>query len=133
VDGSELSQTALDFAFHEASLHSCGLTAVHAWLMRGSVPAEVWGELLPPVNNEVEEKRLLLSEALAGWREKYPDVGVIEKVLVGLPAWTLIEESKHARLVVVGSRGKGGFAGLRLGSTSQALVHHADCAVAIVR
>jgi nucleotide-binding universal stress UspA family protein len=81
---------------------------------------------------DADEHRLL-SERLAGWSEKYPDVPVQRLVTRHRPAATLIEQSAHAQLVVVGSRGRGGFAGLLLGSVSHALLHHAACPVAVVR
>jgi nucleotide-binding universal stress UspA family protein len=64
---------------------------------------------------------------------KYPGVEVEITVVEASAAWALVQASKGAALVVVGSRGHGGFAGLLLGSVSQALLRHADCPVAVVR
>jgi nucleotide-binding universal stress UspA family protein len=73
------------------------------------------------------------AERLAGWQEKYPDVTVRRVVTRDRPARSLLEQAKEAQLVVVGSRGRGGFEGSLLGSTSQAVVHHSPCPVAVVR
>lgn len=70
---------------------------------------------------------------MAVWQEKYPDVPVETVVTRGRPVRTLLERGEHAQLIVVGSRGRGGFKGMLLGSTSQALVTHAPCPVAVVR
>jgi nucleotide-binding universal stress UspA family protein len=133
VDGSPLSELALDFAFLEASLHVCGLTAVHVAPLPLGLPS--WGVSTAPLDAEadLESVKLLLAESLAGWQEKYPDVDVIQKARLGHAGYELIHEARGASLVVVGSRGRGGFRGLFLGSTSQALVHHAPCPVAVVR
>jgi nucleotide-binding universal stress UspA family protein len=74
-----------------------------------------------------------LAQRLAGWAEKYPQVPVQRIVSRDRPAHLLIEQSRRAQLVVVGSRGHGEFAGLVLGSVSNALVHKSVCPVAIVR
>ena len=74
-----------------------------------------------------------MAESLAGWREKYPDVDVREHVIRALPAEALIGESEGADLLVVGSRGRGGFGGLLLGSVSHTVLQHAHCPVAVVR
>lgn len=73
----------------------------------------------------------VVAEQLAGWDEKYPDVEVVRKVYLSGPRHQLLEWSKVAQLVVVGSRGRGGFRGLLLGSTGNALVQHAHCPVMI--
>ncbi|MGX7829609.1 universal stress protein [Actinokineospora sp. 24-640] len=74
-----------------------------------------------------------LAEAMSGWTEKYPDVPVRRAVTRGHPARTLTGIAAGAALLVVGSRGAGGFRGLLLGSVSQGVLHHATCPVAIVR
>ena len=78
-------------------------------------------------------ERALVSEELAGWSEKYPDVVVHPAVRKGDAIAELLEHSADASLVVVGSRGRGGFKGAVLGSTSQALITHADAPVIVVR
>jgi nucleotide-binding universal stress UspA family protein len=84
--------------------------------------------------DEVEEQqRQLLAQRLAGWQEKYPDVAVDRRVVRERPAKALLDAARDAQLLVVGSRGRGGFAGMLLGSTSQALVYHSPCPLAVVR
>jgi nucleotide-binding universal stress UspA family protein len=132
VDGSLANEPAVGFAFEEAALRGVGLTALHAWTH--PVPAEP-GEMLPLVYDaadvEVEQERVLV-ESLAGWRDKYPDVPVRRRLVRGHTRQVLIEATERAQLVVVGSRGRGGFTGLLFGSVSQALLHHSACPVAIV-
>jgi len=74
-----------------------------------------------------------LAERLAGWQEKYPDVHVRREVVRDHPSRALLRYAEGARLIVVGTRGRGGFSGLVLGSTGQHLLHHAPCPVAVVR
>jgi nucleotide-binding universal stress UspA family protein len=85
---------------------------------------------------EVEELRMaekaLLSESLAGHAERYPDVEVHAVVRRGAPAQVVLAAADDAELVVVGSRGRGGFRGLLLGSVSQTVLHHAVCPVVVV-
>lgn len=130
VDGSGIAASAVGMAFREASLLGAPLVAVHAW-------ADVehdWG--VPGMGEDSareETEQVVLSEALAGWPERYPDVPVERVVVAGRPRQHLLERSRSARLLVVGSRGRGGFRGMMLGSTSQALIHHANCPVMVVR
>ncbi|MGW5342958.1 universal stress protein [Streptomyces sp. NPDC004050] len=136
VDGSRAGAAAVDFAFAEAALRGVGLVALHAWT--------TWNAPVPPPQDPSEpyasapgmlaraEERLL-AEALAGRRERYPDVPVEHRVVHGATREALIEASSTAQLLVVGARGRGGFSGLLLGSVSQAVLHHAHCAVAVVR
>ncbi|WP_182903934.1 universal stress protein [Microbispora sp. H10830] len=131
VDGSEASVDAVGFAFEEASLRSVGLRAVHAWA-HPAYPREVRPVRYDMTAVEREGARLL-SESLAGWKAKYPDVPVAEEVIEGVPASVLVEASSAAELLVVGARGRGGFAKLRLGSVSHAVLHHAEGPVAVVR
>lgn len=74
-----------------------------------------------------------MSEALAGRRERYPGVSVESRALRSQTREALIEASRSAQLLVVGARGRGGFAGLMLGSVSQAVLHHANCPVVVLR
>ncbi|MFD4248445.1 universal stress protein [Amycolatopsis thermoflava] len=133
VDGSPVGERALAAAFEEASWRGAGLVAVHVWsdVDSGGYPSMVpialdWEEI-------AADERRLLAERLAGWQEKYPDVVVERVVARDRPRRQLLSWSAKAQLVVVGSRGRGGFRGLLLGSTSQALIHHAQCPVMVVR
>jgi nucleotide-binding universal stress UspA family protein len=74
-----------------------------------------------------------LSERLAGWRERYPDVTVHPRVVWDDPAGHLLDEAKSAQLLVVGSHGRGGFAGMVLGSVSTAVAHAARIPVIVAR
>jgi nucleotide-binding universal stress UspA family protein len=80
----------------------------------------------------IEKEYEVLAERLAGWGEKFPDVPVERVVTWDRPARTLVERSDGAQLVVVGSCGRGSFAGLVLGSVSHALLHRANCPVAVI-
>ena len=136
VDGSRAGEQAVDFAFAEAALRGAGLVALHAWttwnapLPSPREPSMPYAN--PPGELAAEEERLL-SEALAGHRERYPDVTVKHEVVHGRTREALIEASRSAQLVVVGAWGRDGFAGLLLGSVSQALLHHAHCPVVVAR
>jgi nucleotide-binding universal stress UspA family protein len=134
VDESDRSHRAVEYAFQYASRHGGRVHAIHAFHDR-PVPLPT-----PPISapDQVAPEhelsaRELLADAVASWALKYPAVEVETTVVDGTPAWALVRASKGAALVVVGSRGHGGFAGLLLGSVSQALIRHADCPVAVVR
>ncbi|WP_427765575.1 universal stress protein [Streptomyces sp. DSM 41931] len=136
VDGSAAGERAIEFAFAEASLRGAPLRAIHAWTLWNAPPSELHEGAdtyvaMPEGVAEAEER--LVSEALAGCRERYPGVSVESRALRGQTREALIEASRSARLLVVGARGRGGFAGLMLGSVSQAVLHHAHCPVAVVR
>ncbi|HEX2771765.1 MAG TPA: universal stress protein [Micromonosporaceae bacterium] len=133
VDGSDMSDLAIGFAVEEAARRGAEVLAVHAYLH--PVPIEP-GDVVPMVYDEdalKSEEERLVAESLAGWSERYPDVPVRRKIDRGSAGRILVEESKAAQLVVVGARGRGGFAGLLLGSVSHGVLHHAHCPVAIVR
>ncbi len=133
VDGSALSAEATAYAFDQASRRGLGLTVLHAWdtsiytsRLAMTVLVETWDEL------EVEQE-IITSAAIAGWRDTYPEVDVETRVVPGRPADILAEASQHAALVVVGSRGRGGFRGLLLGSVSRSVLHRAASPVVVVR
>lgn len=133
VDGSGDSVQAVGFAYAEAAVRGTDLLAVHAW---GAPVSTGPGDMLSrgyDVGAVEDEESRLLSESLAGWSEKYPDVTARRQVIRGRPARILVEHSGEVQLVVVGARGRGGFAALLLGSVSQALLHHSGCPVAVVR
>jgi len=132
VDGSPASARAVDFAFEEAASLGRPLVAVHAWEM-----PSMMGPVPPWTTEEIEDVRMaekvLLSESLAGHAERFPDVVVRPVAQRSGPTPLLLAAAQDAELLVVGSRGRGGFRGLLLGSVSQAVVHHATCPVVVVR
>ena len=125
VDDSSQSQPAVAFAFDEASRRGVDLVAVH--VTPRPVPGRTDAERL------ASEEARMLSEALAGWQERYPDVTVAKVVRPGSPRRLLCELSAGAALLAVGSHGRGGFTGMVFGSTSLAVLHHARVPVAVVR
>jgi nucleotide-binding universal stress UspA family protein len=132
VDGSEVSNSAIAYAYEQASARGVGLTVVHAWWLdniEDAAAAAIW---TVDWQTFAKEEQALVAESLAGWEEKYPDVVVRRHSVRGLPVEALIRASKNACLVVVGTRGRGGFGGLLLGSVSQGVMHRAQCPVAIV-
>ncbi|WP_199807019.1 MULTISPECIES: universal stress protein [unclassified Streptomyces] len=136
VDGSPAGRRAVDFAFAEAAVRDAPLVALHCWTAwSGTMPAsqEAATPYANPSEALAEEAERVLSKALAGPQERHPGVTVRPRVVHGGTRETLIEASRSAQLVVVGTRGRGGFAGLLLGSVSQAVLHHAHCPVAVVR
>lgn len=132
VDGTRHSEPAISMAFEEAALRQSELLAVHAW-------SDIVLELSLDGGTEAEWKRdaanetALLSENLAGRAETYPDVKVRTLVVRDRPTRHLREQAENAQLLVVGSRGRGGFSSMLLGSTSRALMHSVLCPLLIVR
>jgi nucleotide-binding universal stress UspA family protein len=137
VDGSAEADGAISFAFGEAALRGCPLVAVHAWNDRPLEHSLAGGPLhLDADAVHAEQQRRLLAH-LGRWTRRHPHVEVQPAVLRGKPAAAVLHYLAHAaeppQLVVVGHRGRGGFARLLLGSTSTALVVHAPCPVVVVR
>jgi nucleotide-binding universal stress UspA family protein len=133
VDGSETEGPAIHFAFEEAALRKARLHAIHAWPYPGSAGP---GDMRPLVYDSAvvgEEKGRELGEFLADWRAEFPDVEVCGEAVHGRPARILAGASARSDLLVVGSRGRGGFPGLLLGSVSHAVLYSANCPVAVVR
>jgi nucleotide-binding universal stress UspA family protein len=131
-DGSELSAAAIGEAFVQADARNLDLTVVQAWYL-DTTTGGLAALGVESVRREVAEaERAAAAAAVAGWREKYPDVRVHLHVLQAHPVQALVEHSEGAELVVVGSRGRGGFGGLLLGSVSQGVLHHAHCPVMVV-
>ncbi|MEU3571841.1 universal stress protein [Kitasatospora sp. NPDC036755] len=131
VDAHNPEAEVLDFAFREAALRGARVRAVHGWDLPpvfgyagGAVPAAELGQL------EALEAELL-SLALAGPRERHPDVEVVEDVQLGA-ARALVEASAGAALVVVGRGRRPIEFGPRLGRVAHAVLHHAEAPVAVV-
>jgi len=132
VDGSDGGAAALEFAAHEAAVHKARLRVVSAW----SVPYAAYAEGFMPPGNVAEMMRneadSLATAAAERAAELEPAIYCEHEAVEGHPAEVLVAESRDASLVVVGSRGHGGFASLLLGSISHQVAQHAGCAVAIV-
>jgi nucleotide-binding universal stress UspA family protein len=136
VDGSPASVAAVGFAFQAASVRGTDLIALHTWTEVSFDGA--WTAL--PLDTDPEEvaerERRVLGEALAGWADRYPDVTVARLVRRDRPVRALLAEAQRvgAQLIVVGSRGHGeAMTGMGMGSTSRALLYHAECPVAVAR
>lgn len=136
VDHSAGAKAALRFALAEAHVRQAALRAVHAWQF-GYVGASFVAGSYPDLGGELDELRDAAEAALeVTLQEVVPTTGDVEierRVVEGAAAAVLVDESRDADLLVVGSRGLGGFSGLLLGSVSQQCAHHAACPVVIVR
>lgn len=133
VDGSKDSEPLVGWAIDHASRHGLALEVLHAFAIPvypGVVPY-VPPEEITRATSDFEVR--VAAEVLAGWRERYPDVEVTMTVQHGRPAPMLVAATQRASLTVVGSRGRGAFLGVLLGSTSQSLLHHASGSVAVLR
>lgn len=130
LDGSPSSDAAAAAAFAEAGLCRIPLVAIHTWHdLRFHWFAGMPEMISEPPLAEAAEARL--NDWLAPWTEKYPEVERVRKSYLAGPDLHLIHWSESARLVVVGSRGRGGFHGLLMGSTSNIVVQRAHCPVLV--
>ena len=134
VDGTPASSAAVEFGFKTASLREVPLTLLHAtWDLREQVSSVVDVRSYAEKVNLSEEEERLVAETVAGLCEKYPDVAVTETYRRGEPVGRLVEASRAASLVVVGSRGRRLLATTLLGSVSRGVAERAYCPVAVVR
>ncbi|OJZ75247.1 hypothetical protein BRW65_05395 [Mycobacterium paraffinicum] len=132
IDGSSASEAATAIAFEEASRRGVGLIAFHAWAdPRVFNSTNVFQDSKWDARLSEEEESL--AERLAGWHERYPNVAISRRIEIGDPAHWLIEASELAQLIVVGSHGRGGFAGMLLGSVGSTVVNRAKVPVIVAR
>ena len=123
VDASDRGQRALEYAFSYAARHGMWVHAIHA----------VHGRRTPLPPEDQQAGRELVADAVAPWALKYPAVEIETTIAVGTAAAALRQASQGAALLVLGSRGHGGFAGLLLGSVSLTMLRHAHCPVVVAR
>jgi nucleotide-binding universal stress UspA family protein len=130
VDGSPASVRALQWALEQAEVRGADVEAVVAW----DIPTTYgFGPTVREGEDLAEAARASLAAAVEKVSATHPSVPVQQLVLRGHPAAVLVGEAKDADLLVVGSRGHGGFVGALLGSVSQHCVHHATGPVVVVR
>lgn len=129
IDGSPVDEHAIRFAVDEARAHSLPLHVVLCWHQRyGSADWILEGQL----HYGRQRADAHLSDALVGWREKYPEVEIIARAVEDRAVPGLLAQSSHADLVVVGRHGRKTVPESLLGSVSQSVLHHAQVPVAIV-
>lgn len=128
IDRSPASEAVTATAFEEASGRGVSLVALHAWSDVAVFPmlGMDW-RVYESQGNEI------LAERLSGLQDRYPDVQVQRRLVCDQPARWLIRESEHAQLVVVGSRGRGGFSSTWFGSVGSAVAQSANIPVLVVR
>lgn len=134
VDGSETSQAALRWAIEEAESHASSVEAVHAWHQGAYIGGGAYGldtgMIDPTIYRDAGERVL---NAVVDAEDESGLASPVRRLLANdSPAHALLDAAKGADLIVVGSRGRGGFAGLLLGSVSQQVVHHAPCPVVVI-
>lgn len=133
IDDSPHAARALQWAVEEGRLHRARLVVVHAWdWPYGGELGERAADLLAAVHFPEAAAKVLAAMVAAAVGGDVAGVEVEQRVVEAAPAKALVEASAGADLLVVGSRGRGGFTGLLLGSVSQQCLHHARCPVAVV-
>ncbi|MFF4793957.1 universal stress protein [Streptomyces sp. NPDC001276] len=129
----EDSAAALEFAFETAGARGAGVRAVRAWTLPpvfAYSPGSL--KLLDEAGGLEPYERKALAAALQPWRERFPDVPVVEHVEMGSAGQVLLAAAEHAQLLVVGRRARRTAVGARIGSVASGMLHHAGCPVAVV-
>jgi nucleotide-binding universal stress UspA family protein len=128
VDGSDRAKRALEWAIEEARLRDAVVEAVYAWSYPyvGTIPSAMVIDFEQVEANARDTLEAAVGQVDAG------DIAVEHALVHGGAAQALVERGQDADLVVVGSRGLGGFTGLLLGSVSHQVTHHAPCPVVVV-
>jgi len=127
VDGSTSAQAALQWAVDEARQRNATVEAVYAWHQAFVAPTHILGD-----PEFFEQKAGEVLDAAIDAVDTTGVAAVERRLMSGNASQALIHEAKGAAMLVVGSRGRGGFGGLRLGSVSQQVAHHARCPVVII-
>lgn len=133
VDGSGHADAALAWAIEEAKLRNATLRVVHAWQYLPMVAEPMAALPSTPFQELADTAKLVISETIervTGGVE--PGVPLDVRIVEGAPGPAVLDAATDATLIVVGSRGRGGFAGLLLGSVSQQVTHHAHCPVVVL-
>ncbi|MFD4953365.1 MULTISPECIES: universal stress protein [unclassified Streptomyces] len=129
----EDSAAALEFAFTSAAARGAGVRAVRAWTLPpvfAYSPGSL--RLLDEAGGLEPYERKALGAALQPWRERFPDVPVVEHVEMGSAGQVLLAAAENAQLLVVGRRARRTAVGARIGSVASGMLHHAGCPVAVV-
>ena len=130
TDGTDTSRAAVDWAAREAQRRHLPLRIMHTYEWES-------GEAYYGIGNEYLEVNRSHAEAVTAAaadqaRTLAPEIEIDRDTVIGYPSTQLLDASQDAELIVLGSRGRGGFAGLRLGSVSQRVATHATCPVVVV-
>ncbi|MDR2280091.1 MAG: universal stress protein [Gordonia sp. (in: high G+C Gram-positive bacteria)] len=134
VDDSAISDPAVAEAYRQADLRSRPLVAVHTWTPLDADALHGFGLDETEIDEMSKQAVEAVAERMAGYSQDYPDVDVQRVVIPEEPAKAILDAAgDSASLIVMGSRGRGGFTGLLLGSRSQKVLHHAKVPVMIVR
>ena len=134
VDGSPSSMSALRWAIRQAALTGAAVDAVIAWYYPAATVGYGWAPTGADAGFDFRETaEKVLAGAIASAVGPGSSVGVRARVVEGNPAQVLLDACDSADLLVVGSRGHGGFTEALLGSVSQHCVHHAHCPVVVIR
>ncbi|MGI5330591.1 universal stress protein [Actinomadura nitritigenes] len=128
LDLTKDEETTLSYAFDAAALHETRLRVVHAWLI---YPTYIEAGYAPDDEKVEAEIRKQVRNVIAPWRAKYPQIDVVEEVVIEHPVAALTNASRSARLVVTGAPERS-WTAPRLGSISHGAIHHAHCPVAVV-
>ncbi|RKR91149.1 nucleotide-binding universal stress UspA family protein [Micromonospora pisi] len=129
TDGSPYAQLALGWAIERAARRGAPVHAVRVWT--GSTTR--WRPAESDPNEMSRAEQDAVDQQLVDCRRRFPDLSITGEVVAGHPVEVLVEASRRAQLLVVGSRGRGGFRGLLLGSVSQQVLHHTECPTVVVR
>ncbi|MFZ0996330.1 MAG: universal stress protein [Candidatus Dormiibacterota bacterium] len=133
VDGSPASRRALEWAVQEAAAKGTKVLAISTYEVPSLVSAAPYAAWSPALKEDLaDEAQKVLFSLVKATAETHPEVEIDAQVVEGPAAHVLIEASKHASALVVGSRGHGGMVGALLGSVSHRCVAHAHCPVVVV-